>query len=128
MCIFFSNKTRQKTMDRAGATKREAKKNHSGQIIKSKNLIEENTAKTEALLTLATGKPSYDAIKPLVGELKYLNPSVDSAVVHKDEKISDKLGDMKIKLASERDKTDDILQIIKDIKFLLAEREALSKK
>ncbi len=124
--MFFSNKDRTKVQDRAGAGKRELKKTHTGEILKHKAVIEDNANAAAVLVTLAEGKPCCADLKSIEKDIRYSNPSSDPDVAQKDKKIGEKLADIKIKLASERDRNEDVAMLVKELKLLLAERAALA--
>lgn len=70
-----------------------------------RDLIEANSRAVEALIVLAKEKmATVEALKTVQEKIKYLKPSNDTKVIHYDEVIKNKIGDLRIVL-TKSDKT-----------------------
>ena len=102
------------------------KKKSADKVKENAKLISSNSGEIGALLVHAEGNAELTAeLKELQGNLKFLRPSDDSNVTDYDKKIKNKIGDMKIALTkSDGESSAKALDILKDIKLALAERNA----
>lgn len=87
-------------------------------------LIAENSKFVEVLLVQAEGNDEVvNELKELQEKLKYLKPSREKKVYDYDKKIKDSLGDLKIAFTkTDGESSKKTVQLIKDIKMLVAER------
>ncbi|MCH5142715.1 MAG: LPXTG cell wall anchor domain-containing protein [Clostridiales bacterium] len=87
-------------------------------------LIAENSKFVEVLLVQAEGNEEIvNELKELQEDLKYLKPSREKKVYDYDKKIKDNLGDLKIAFTkTDGEGSKKTVQLIKDIKMLVAER------
>lgn len=71
------------------------------------------------LIAMAGVKEINDELVALASEIKYLSPSTIDGADKLEQKMSDKLGDIKIELSKlKEDKQDDIDRVLKDVKEL----------
>ena len=100
------------------------RKNSSPAPDEDNGIIAENTKFVEVLLAQAEGNEEVvNELKELQEELKYLKPSREKKVYDYDKKIKDNLGDLKIAFTkTDGDSNKKTVQLIKDIKILIAER------
>lgn len=95
-------------------------------VKEDRELISFNSRSVETLLVHAENNQELTAeLNDLQTKLKYLMPSEKSDVTDYDKKIKNKIGDMKIALTkSDGESSSKAMDILKDIKLAIAERNA----
>lgn len=92
-------------------------------------LVEENKRNITVLLTYAEDYPAVvEKIKEIEELVKYMGPSTNKEAAKYDNKISEKIGDIKIALnKGGTDCEDKCISLIKKLKIDVVERLAISK-
>lgn len=105
------------------------KKSNTTQILENKTKLTKNANYVELLIDIANGNETIiEQLKELHEKLQYLNPSMKKEVNALDDKIADKLEDMKIEISSLKEgRLDGFDKIMKNIRTLIAERDFQSK-
>lgn len=94
----------------------------SRSVIKNKKQIEKNVSKIEAMLVLADGNNMLcNRLVEIKESVKFLNPSKDAKVMLIDEKISNKLDDLKIEISKDNT-VETIWRIIEEVEGFVATR------
>lgn len=102
------------------------KKKLSEKTRNDRKLIEDNYKEIGVLIVLAKENAQLlSDLKTLQEELQYLVASADAEIAKRDEKIGDRLGDLKIILTKKgADQTKEIAGLLSSVRLLIAERNA----
>ncbi len=103
-------------------------KNESGEkkdsrnVIMNKRQIEKSVQNIESMIVLADGNDTLtNKLVELKDEIRFLNPSKSSKVKAVDEKIANKLDDIKIEIS--KDKNSEVsFRLIEEVEGFLAQR------
>ena len=91
-------------------------------VILNKRQIERSVQNIESMIVLADG---YDTLTnklvELKDEIRFLNPSKNPKVKAVDEKIANKLDDIKIEISKDKD-SETILRMIEEVEGFLSQR------
>lgn len=92
-------------------------------------LVEENKRNITVLLTYAEGKEEIVAkLQELVEMIKYMGPTRNKEAIKFDNKIADKIGELKIALSKNgTDVEEKCAGLVQKLKIDIAERLAISK-
>ncbi len=105
-----------------------ASKNESGEgkesqtVILNKRQIERSVQNIESMIVLADGNDTLtNKLVELKDEIRFLNPSKNPKVKAADEKIANKLDDIKIEISKDKD-SEAILRMIEEVEGFLSQR------
>ena len=105
-----------------------ASKNESGEgkesrtVILNKRQIERSVQNIESMIVLADGNDTLtNKLVELKDEIRFLNPSKNPKVKAVDEKIANKLDDIKIEISKDKD-SEAILRMIEEVEGFLSQR------
>lgn len=105
-----------------------ASKNESGEgkesqtVILNKRQIERSVQNIESMIVLADGNDTLtNKLVELKDEIRFLNPSKNPKVKAVDEKIANKLDDIKIEISKDKD-SETILRMIEEVEGFLSQR------
>lgn len=107
-------------------------KKHQKQFEKHDETIKENVenlrlnlAKVRTLIAMSDSEVVKEKLHEVEGLLEYGSPSASPAVVKEDEKIYNKLDDIKILISGDKNEAK-ILDKINDVRIMIVERNSLS--
>lgn len=106
--------------------KRKIKNNikHDENIKESVQTIRTSFAKARTLSSMTSSSVIKQKLNELANLLEYSAPSTEPAIVKEDNKISDKLDDIKILISGEKGE-EKILDRINDVRIMIMERNNL---
>lgn len=91
-------------------------------IILNKRQIERSVQNIESMIVLADGNDTLtNKLVELKDEIRFLNPSKNPKVKAVDEKIANKLDDIKIEISKDKD-SEAILRMIEEVEGFLSQR------
>lgn len=97
---------------------------HTTKVMQVKKTIEDNADKLKHLILLAQKYPELeDILQDIYVDIKYANPVVSNEIKEIDEKISNKLDDMKLMLSRSIKSNLAMEHAIRDLKELVHLRE-----
>lgn len=96
------------------------------ECIKESNVtVRTNFAKAKTLVAMATTDEMKAKLQEIVDLLEYQSPSTVSDIVKQDGKISDKLDDVKILVAGNKEESK-ILDKVNDIRIMIVDRNNMA--
>jgi len=97
-----------------------------GQLEADKKGIAANAAALELIIRCVPDIDVAARLNELLGEIKYLNPSTEKNIAAYQQRISDKIGDMKLVVTKARKNSvkSSVLPIIEEIYYIIAERNS----
>lgn len=91
-------------------------------VILNKRQIERSVQNIESMIVLADGNDTLtNKLVELKDEIRFLNPSKNPKVKAVDEKIANKLDDIKIEISKDKD-SEAILRMIEEVEGFLSQR------
>lgn len=91
-------------------------------VILNKRQIERSVQNIESMIVLADGNDTLtNKLVELKDEIRFLNPSKNPKVKAVDEKIANKLDDIKIEISKDKD-SETILRMIEEVEGFLSQR------
>ncbi len=105
------------------ASKKESGEGKESQtVILNKRQIERSVQNIESMIVLADGNDTLtNKLVELKDEIRFLNPSKNPKVKAVDEKIANKLDDIKIEISKDKD-SEAILRMIEEVEGFLSQR------
>lgn len=101
--------------------KEEAKKESEGVLV-NKRQIEKSVQNIESMIVLADGNDRLcNKLVELKDEIRFLNPSKNPKVKQIDEKIANKLDDIKIEISKDKE-AETIFRMIEEVEGFIAQR------
>lgn len=101
--------------------KEEAKKESAGVLV-NKRQIEKSVQNIESMIVLADGNDRLcNELVELKDEIRFLNPSKNPKVKQIDEKIANKLDDIKIEISKDKE-AETIFRMIEEVEGFIAQR------
>lgn len=101
--------------------KEEAKKESEGVLV-NKRQIEKSVQNIESMIVLADGNDRLcNKLVELKDEIRFLNPSKNPKVKQIDEKIANKLDDVKIEISKDKE-AETIFRMIEEVEGFIAQR------
>lgn len=115
MCFFQSKyKKHQKQYDK-----------HDEAIKENIESLRINLAKVRTLIAMSDSEVVKEKLHEVEGLLEYGAPSTAPAIVKEDDKIADKLDDIKILISGDKNEAK-ILDKINDVRIMIVERNSLT--
>ncbi len=103
------------------APKEEAKKESMG-VLSNKRQIEKSVQNIESMIVLADGNDKLcNKLVELKDEIRFLNPSKNAKVKAVDEKIANRLDDIKIEISKDKE-SETIYRMIEEVEGFLSQR------
>lgn len=101
---------------------KEEAKNESAGVLVNKRQIEKSVQNIESMIVLADGNDRLcNKLVELKDEIRFLNPSKNPKVKQIDEKIANKLDDIKIEISKDKE-AETIFRMIEEVEGFIAQR------